>query len=558
MKARLIRDGMAWPLVIKKLVGGLMIDDCIRRDESSVAMVSSGKPEATEIGLEILRQGGNAIDAAVAVGFAMGVAEPATSGLGGGGFMTVKTPDMHTPLFIDFREYAPENATSDMWEFGEDGKVLNKENAIGPKSVSVPGEVAGLLHALNKYGTLTPEQVMKPSISLAKEGIVVSSMLEKMLKQYEKYLINCEDATRIYLNNKKGFKQGDLLKNPDLASTLERIATNGPTEFYQGQTGRAILDKLEEAGGLITKKDMCDYTVEEKEPVIGSYRGYTIISSPPPSSGGTHIIQALNILESFDVGAMEVNSVEYLHLFSEALKLSYEDRARFMADTNFIDVPLKGLRSKKYSEKLVDKINMDLARVPSCYDPWTYEHDDTTHYSIADEAGNMVSVTKTINHFFGACMVAKDSGVLLNDTMADFSTKKYDVNAVERRKKPLSTMSPTIILKEGKPFAVIGSPGGVRIISVVVQMISKLIDHQMDIQEAIESPRITQDASNRLLFESRIHPNVVKRLDEMGHEMVQCSAYDKKMGGVNALMYTPTGKLVGGADPRRDGIAKGL
>jgi len=535
-----------------------MIDDFIRRDESSVAMVSSGKPEATDIGLEVLKQGGNAIDAAVAVGFAMGVAEPATSGLGGGGFMTVKTPDMLTPLFIDFREYAPEKASSDMWDFGEDGKVRNRENAIGPKSVSVPGEVAGLLHALNKYGTLSPKEVLQPSINLARDGIVVSEMLEKMLNQYEKYLINCEDATRVYLNDKKGFKKGDLLKNPDLAQTLERIAEYGSSEFYQGKTGQAIIDKLKACGGLITSKDMYDYTVEEKEPVIGTYRGYTIISSPPPSSGGTHIIQALNILESFDVQAMQVNSTEYLHLFSEALKLSYEDRARFMADTNFIDVPLKGLRSKKYSEKLVDKINMSYARVPGCYDPWTYEHDDTTHYSIADEAGNMVSVTKTINHFFGACMVAKDTGILLNDTMADFSTKKYDVNAVERRKKPLSTMSPTIVLKDGQPFAVIGSPGGVRIISVVVQLISKLIDHKMDIQEAIESPRITQDASNRLLFESRIHPRVIKNLGDMGHEMVQCQAFDKKMGGVNALMYQKDGKLIGGADPRRDGIAKGL
>jgi len=549
---------MAWPLVIRRLVGGDMSDALNRRCESDTAMVSSGKFEATKIGVEILKKGGNAIDAAVAVGFAMGVAEPATSGLGGGGFMTIKTSENEKPLFLDFREFAPENAYPGMWSLDANGKIIDKENAIGAKSVSVPGEVAGLIYALENYGSLPLETILEPSIKLAEDGIVVSNMMEKMLKQYTPYLSKCEHATKIYLNNNKAYKAGDLLKNVDLACTLKAIVEDGKNAFYSGAVGQAIIETVDEKGGLLTHKDLSEYQVEEKEPVVGTYRGYTIISSPPPSSGGTHIIQTLNILEQFDVSSMDVNSTEYVHLFSEALKLAYEDRAKFMADTDFIDVPLKGLRSKRYSENLANRIEIDKARKPECFDPWTYEHDDTTHYSIGDKNGNLVSVTKTINHFFGACMVAKGTGVLLNDTMADFSTNKFDVNAVDRRKKPLSTMSPTVVLKDGKPFAIIGSPGGVRIISVVVQIISKLIDHDMDIQDAIDSPRVTQNATNNLQYESRIPHKVIKELEKMGHDMVPCLSYDKKMGGVNAIVYNSNGSIVGGADPRRDGISLGL
>lgn len=528
-----------------------------RRSTGKQAMVSSGKGIASEIGVSILKQGGNAVDAAVAVSFAMGVAEPATSGLGGGGFMTIKTNTLENPIFLDFREFAPEAATTSMWQLDNLGKVINRENAIGAKSISVPGELAGLIHALEHYGTMSLREVIKPSIELAEKGIEVSDMMEKMLNLYKKHLCHCEDASKIYLNNNNYYKSGDIFKNPDLAKTLEYISKYGYDGFYKGSIGDAIVETVNLKGGILTQKDLEDYQVDIKEPVIGHYRGYKIISSPPPSSGGTHIIQTLNILENFDIASLEVNSKDYIHLFSEAFKLAYEDRAKFMGDTAFVEVPLNGLRSKAYAKQLSSKINIKKAQNTTCYDPWNYEHDDTTQISIGDKQGNMVSVTKTINHFFGSCMVAKGTGILLNDTMADFSIKRYDVNSVDKRKKPLSTMAPTIIMKDDQPVAIIGSPGGARIINAVVQVISKLIDHGMDIQDAIDSPRVTQNFSNQLCIEDRISEHTLKALEEMGHEVIIRDAYDKKMGGVNGVVYEK-GRIIGGADPRRDGISIGI
>lgn len=528
-----------------------------RRSIGKKAMVSSGKKEATEIGIEILQKGGNAIDAAVAVGFAIGVAEPATSGLGGGGFMTIKTGWGDQAVFLDFREFAPLNASPDMWDLDEKGKVVNKENAIGAKSVSVPGELAGMVYALEKYGTMTLQEVLEPSIRLAEEGIIVTDMTVDMLNIYSKYLKDSPDAKKIYLNDGQGFVAGDRLINQDLADTMKKISKYGMDIFYEGEIAQAIVNTVKKNRGVLTMKDMNDYYVELKEPVVGTYRGYKIISSPPPSSGGTHIIETLNILENFDMASLDVNSAEYLHLMSEAFKLSYEDRAKYMADTNFVDVPLKGLRSKEYAKKLAEKIDVKQARNSSSFDPWTYEHDETTHYSIGDEEGNLVSVTKTVNHFFGSCLVAEGTGVLLNDTMADFATGKYDVNSVDRRKKPLSTMSPTMILKDGKPFAILGSPGGARIINAVVQVISKLVDYNMDIQDAIASPRIHQNTSDILYYEDRMDEKEVEKLEELGHEIFKRLSYDKKMGGVHGMKYEDD-VIVGGADPRRDGTSMGI
>ncbi|MCT4605313.1 MAG: gamma-glutamyltransferase [Marinisporobacter sp.] len=529
-----------------------------RRSIGEKAMVSSGKEQASQIGIDILKRGGNAIDAAVAVGFALGVCEPATSGLGGGGFMTIVTPSFDEPIFIDFREVAPKNACPDMWQIGNDGKVVNKENAIGAKSVSIPGEVAGMIYALETYGTMALPQVMAPSIKLAEEGIVVTKMMEEMLKQYAKYLMKCENASRIFLRNKQYYKEGEIFRNLDLANSLREISVGGREKFYKGEIADSMIKTIRKHGGIMTHNDLEEYKVELKEPVIGEYRGYKIISSPPPSSGGTHIIQTLNILENFNVSKLEVNSSEYLHLFSEVFKLSYADRAKYMGDTNFVDVPLKGLSSKKYANILAKRIDPNISQNPNIYDPWTYEHDDTTHYSIGDKQGNLVSVTKTINHFFGSCLVAEGTGILLNDTMADFSIKKNHVNSVDSRKKSLSTMAPTIILKDDKPFVVVGSPGGARIINIVVQVISKIIDHHMDIQDAINSPRITQNTTNKLFYEDRMSSVVIDQLAHMGHDMIKVLPWDKKMGGIHGIKFMEDGTMIGGADPRRDGKAIGL
>jgi gamma-glutamyltranspeptidase/glutathione hydrolase len=551
---------MEWQLAIDiKIIRRVSMDKLMeRRSIGNKAMVSSGKAQASQIGIDILKKGGNAIDAAVAVGFALGVCEPATSGLGGGGFMTIVTPAIGKPIFVDFREAAPEKASPHMWEIGDDGKVVNRENAIGAKSVSTPGEVAGMIYALEKYGTMNLAEVMEPAIRLAEEGIVVTKMMEGMLSEYAEHLGKSKDASRIFLRNNNYYKAGDIFTNVDLANSLREISTGGKEKFYRGKIADAIIETINDKGGIMTHNDLKKYEVELKKPVIGSYRGYKIISSPPPSSGGTHIIQTLNILERFDVGKLEVNSCEYLHLFSEVFKLSYADRVKFMGDTNFVDVPLNGLGSKEYAKILSNRIDPNRSQNPNIYDPWTYEHHDTTHYSIADSEGNLVSVTKTINHFFGSCLVAKDTGILLNDTMADFSIKRNDVNSVDSGKKSLSTMAPTIILKDDKPFAVIGSPGGARIINIVVQVISKLIDHDMDIQDAISSPRITQNTSNDMFYEDRISNSVIDKLSNMGHDMKKRLPWDKKMGGVNGIRFMEDGTIIGGADPRRDGKAMGL
>ncbi len=507
--------------------------------------------------IEIMKKGGNAIDAAIAVGFAIGVCEPNASGLGGGGFMTARIAGTGENIFIDFREVAPKMAKPDMWEIGNDGEVINGENVIGGKSVGVPGEVAGLIYALEHYGTMSLEEVMEPAIKLAQDGYVVSPLLAGDMKTNLKELRSYEASAKTYLKSKRPYKPGDIIKNPNLADTLRKIAKGGKDAFYKGEVAESIIKAVQDSKGIMTMEDLADYKVQVRKPVSGSYRGYEIISSPPPSSGGTHLIQILNILESFDIGCMEVNSPEYLHLFSEIFKLCYADRARYMGDTDFVQVPLKGLCSKNYAKKLADRIDMNKAQEYECNNPWMYEHKDTTHFSIADKNGNLVAVTKTIDHFFGSCVVTEGTGILLNDQMDDFAVGFNEPNSIEGGKKPLSSMSPTIILKKGKPFAVLGSPGGGTIISTVAQVISKLIDHNMKIQDAVDSPRIADDTSNELHYETRIAIDSIDKLKKVGHKVVALDDWDRKMGSVQAVKFEENGTLSGAADPRRDGKAIG-
>jgi len=530
---------------------GVIRKSCGRR-----AVVSTGRVEASKIGIEILKKGGNAVDAAVAVGFALGVCEPSTSGLGGGGFMMIKHSKQEIPIVIDFRECAPRNANEDMWDFDETGKVLTRGEKTAGKTVAVPGEVAGLFYALENYGTMPAEEVISPAIELAEKGFVVTKLMQKHFTEYEKYLRMCPESEDLYFK-KNNIKVGKICRNYNLANTLRSLAKYGPEWFYKGELARKIIDCVRQKGGVMTLQDLEEYKVTVREPVIGNYRGYTIYSNSLPSSGGIHIIQTLNILENFDVGSMEVNSAEYIHILSEAFKKVYKDRAENMADGDFYKVPIKGLVSKEYAKKIASEIKLDRCTKISAEDPWKYEHDDTTHYSIGDSQGNMVSVTKTINHFCGACMIPQGTGFLLNDTMNDFSFVKGNINAVEPLKKPLSTMSPTIIMKDNKPFAVLGSPGGERIICNVVQVISKLIDHKMSIDAAIDSARITENLKCRIYYENRIDSKVIKQLEALGHETEKVMDYDVRMGGVQGIIYMDDGTIEGAADPRRDGEAIG-
>lgn len=520
-------------------------------------VVASAKPEASEVGIEIMKKGGNAIDAAVATAFALGVVEPNASGLGGGGFMLIRFAETGEEVFLDFREVAPMLASEDMYELDEDGKVLNEEQTVGGKAAGVPGEVAGLLMALDKYGSMSREEVMQPAIDLAENGFLVTDNFSGIIvDNFEK--INKFDATKeIYLKNGLPYEAGDTIKNPDLANTLRIIAEEGRDGFYKGEVAEDIVKTSQETGGIFTLEDLENYEVKVREPVKGTYKGYEIISAPPSSSGGTHVIQLLNILENYDLKELGHNTTESLHLWSEACKLVFADRGEYMADTDFVDVPLAGLASKEYAKELTNKIDLNkAAKDVEFSDPYKYESGSTTHFSVMDKEGNIVAVTKTINYFFGCGVTVQGRGFILNNEMDDFNAKPGTSNSIEPGKKPLSSMTPTIVLKEGKPFLALGSPGATRIIPTVAQIISNIIDHGMDVQEAINAPRMF-DMRGTLAVEGRMDKEVIKGLEELGHEVDVRGDLDPYFGGAQCIMLEESGMLHGGGDPRRDGQAVG-
>lgn len=527
--------------------------------------IASNRFEASEAGKKILEAGGNAIDAAVATGFAVGVCEPMMSGLGGGGFMTIHFAETNTDTFIDFREVAPMAATPEMWQTDAEGKVIGGENMNGGKAVGVPGEVAGLIYVLEKYGTMSLEEVMAPAIEIAENGFVVTPYTAKWIDSAYNSLAACEATAEIYFNEGLPYNLGERIKNPDLAKTLRKIAAEGRDGFYKGEIAEKIVQTVQDNNGVMTMEDLANYQVEELEPVRGTYRGYEIISSPPPSSGGTHVIQTLNILENFDMASMGVNSTEYLHAFSEAFKMAFADRGKYMGDPKYVDVPMTGLLSKEYAKTLSEQIDMTKAQDYTFGDPYSYntEHQDTNHFAVADKDGNMVSCTKTINGGFGTGITPEGTGFILNNEMGDFDIGAGKANSIAGGKKPLSSMSPSIVLKDGKPFLVVGSPGGQTIICTVAQVISKVIDGGMDIEEAILSPRIVDGASSAVyggasgfVYEDRIPQEIVNELKAMGREnFTEQDGWS--VGNVMAVEYMEDGTLKAAADPRSDGMAVG-
>lgn len=522
-------------------------------------VVATSKFEASKIGQEILMKGGNAIDAAVAAGFALSVCEPQSSGIGGGGFMMIRIAKTGETIFIDFRERAPKNATPEMWKSDENGKIEGNQKREGGKAAGIPGEVAGLLYALENYGTMSREEVMRPAVNLARNGFIVTPTLSNDIKDtYDKMLKYSETGEVFLTEDGFPYETGDRFKNEEMAKTLEIIIDKGRDGFYKGEVAEAIVNSLNKYDGLFTLEDLANYKPIIRKPVSGTYRGYDIISSPSPSSGGAVVIQILNILENFDVGNMEVNSPEYLHLFSEAYKLAYADRAKYMGDTDYIPVPIKGLTSKEYAKELAKYIDENVSKPSVSHNPWLYESEDTTHYSIADSEGNMVAITKTVNGIFGNSVVADGYGFVLNNEMDDFVAGSGHPNSVAPGKTPLSSMSPTVVLKDGKPFMVLGSPGATKIISTVSQVISRVIDHNMGMQEAIDVPRLFDNTSNVINLETRIPDSTIKTLEKMGHKVNKTSDWDRGMGSVQGVMYKADGTLEGGADPRRDGKALGF
>lgn len=516
-------------------------------------MVASARHEATKIGIDIIKKGGNAVDAAVAVGFALDVCEPNATNIGGGGFMLIRNQESDENVFIDFRETAPSKAHPDMW-LKKNGELNHKEKAEGGKSVCIPGEVAGLLYAHQMYGCLDIDTVIQPSIDLALEGVVITESFFNDLKSNRDKIKRYLEPGNVYYGE---FKIGQKLKNYDLAVTLEKIKNEGRDGFYNGQLADRIVSSVNKHGGVFSIKDLQDYEVSKRNVVKGTYRGIDVISAPLSSSGGTHVIQALNILECFDLSAYEVNSAAYIHLLSEIFKICFADRQEYMGDPDYIEVPIKSLISKSYAQKLSRKIDECKAQ-SYCYDcPCDDEPTDTTHYSIVDHEGNMVAVTKTICAFFGSGIVPEHTGIVLNCQTQGFVTGHGKKNSIESGKRPLSSMSPTMLLKEGEPLAVLGSPGGNRIISTVVQIIIKIVDYGMTMEEAIASPRISNDMTELLLIEGGIEQEVVKMLKSMGHKIKTFSPHNRKFGGVQGVRFREDRSLEGVADPRRDGASKG-
>lgn len=533
------------------------------RDANGVnGVVSSSNYYASKAGVEILEKGGNAIDAAIAVAYTLGVAEPYTSGLGGGGFMLVHFAETNEDVFIDFREMAPAAATPAIWQLDKDGKVIGAQKYTGGKSVGVPGEVAGLEYALEHFGSLDRATLMQPAIDLAENGYLVSlNMNTNTLDNYDT-LIQYPEIAKLYLTEDGlPYEIGSTLVNKDLAKSLRMIAEGGKDAFYTGEIAEAFVNTVNKYGGVMTLDDLANYEVKIRTPVTSTYRGYKIVSAPPASSGGTHLIQILNVLENFDIGALEVNSAEYIHLFSEAFKIAFADRAAYMRDTDFGEVPLDGLTSKEYAAMLAAKIDTAASQEYGPEDPYKYQSGSTTHFSIADKDGNMAAVTRTINYFYGSKVAIDGYGFIANDEMDDFVTGDTSVNKVEGGKRPLSSMTPTLVFDpDGAPFMTLGSPGATRIFPTVAQVISHIIDHGMDVQDAIDCARVYDNSSNTICYESGdngIDPAVLAELEAMGHKISDKGGWAPYFGACQAIIYQEDGTLRGGADPRRDGKALG-
>ncbi|MCX8961897.1 gamma-glutamyltransferase [Erwinia psidii] len=523
-------------------------------------MVASVDATATQVGVDILKRGGNAVDAAVAVGYALAVTHPQAGNLGGGGFMLIRTASGHTTS-IDFREMAPTRASRNMF-LDAQGNADSKKSLTSHLASGVPGTVAGFALANKEYGTLPLATLIAPAIRLAAKGIVVNESLADDLKVYGKeVLLDHANSKAIFFRpDGTPYQRGETLVQRNLAHSLELIARQGPDAFYKGAIAEQIAKEMAANGGLIDKGDMANYKAIERKPVSGSYRGYDVFSMPPPSSGGIHIVQILNILENFDLAKMGFGSADAMQVVAEAEKYAYADRSEYLGDPDFVRVPVQALTSKAYAKSLAQQIDINKARPSAEIKPGKlapYESNQTTHFSVVDKQGNAVSVTYTLNTNFGSGIVAGNSGILMNNEMDDFSAKPGtpnvyglvggEANAVQLYKRPLSSMSPTIVVKDGKTWLVTGSPGGSRIITTVLQMVLNSIDYGMNIAEATAAPRFHhQWLPDQLRVEKGFSPDTLKLLEAKGQHVKVMPA----MGSTQSIMIGPDGTLYGASDPR--------
>ena len=535
-------------------------------------MVASQHTLASMVGVEIMKKGGNAIDAAIAVGLTLAVVYPEAGNIGGGGFMLIRNANGDTHA-IDYREMAPKAASRNIY-VDKSGNLIKGEGSstIGYRASGVPGTLAGFELAFKKYGSgkLKWSDLVEPARLYAENGYELSYRLTELLKGYSKSLSKYQESNRIFLRGGKYYAEGEIFKQPELAQTLARIEKNGAAEFYTGETAKMIADDMKAHGGLITLEDLKNYQAKERTALTGNYRGNTIITMPPPSSGGIVMLQVLKMLEGFDIRAMKYNSAAKYHVLAEAMRRAFADRAEFMGDPDFAKVPLTQLLDQNYIEKR--RSTIDLTHASSSKDVGHGdipggEPMDTTHFTVADAAGNVVTNTYTLNDLYGSQVTVKGAGFLLNDEMDDFAARpgkanmfgliQGEKNSVQPGKRPLSSMTPTIVLrKDGSLWFATGARGGPRIISAVLQTVINVIDHDMDIQAAIDAPRIHhQWFPDEILYEpAGMSPDTLNILSGYGHKFAD------KPGNVaqsTGIMFDAKGTRLGAVDSRGDGMAVG-
>jgi gamma-glutamyltranspeptidase/glutathione hydrolase len=532
-------------------------------------MVASTDRIASQAGVDVLKRGGNAVDAAIAVAFALAVTYPAAGNLGGGGFMMIRLRDGRTTA-IDYREMAPAAAHRDVY-LDERGELKKGEGGslVGYRASGVPGTVAGMELALKKYGSgrLTWAQLVEPARRLAAEGFALPYGLARSLRANAKDFAPYAESKKIYNDNGRMRNEGEVWRQPELAATFTRMQRGGPREFYEGRTARLIVDDMRAHNGLITLEDMKGYVAKERVPVRTTYRGFEVVSMPPPSSGGAVLIEMLNILEGFDLRHMGASSSERYHAQTEAMRRAFADRAEYMGDADFVNVPVAGLIDKSYAERLRKGIRMDRASTSEevkAGRPAGAESEETTHFTVVDAEGNCVSNTYTLNDSYGSKVVMKGTGILMNDEMDDFAAKpgtpnmfgliQGERNAVAPRKRPLSAMTPTFVLrKDGSLWFAVGSPGGPTIINTVLQVIVNVVDFDMNIQQAVDAPRIHhQWLPDEIVYEPfGLSADTFRALESRGHRLAQRPRY---MGDAHGIMIEEkTGIRLGASDPRNYG-----
>jgi len=540
-------------------------------DVGKDGMVATAHPLASEIGAEVLRKGGNAIDAAVAIQFALTVVEPMMSGIGGGGFMMVYDGKTKETTIVNSRERAPAGATPDMF-LDENGDAIPfGKRATGGTAVGVPGTLKGLETALDMWGTRPLQQLIGPAVKLADKGFPIESVLAEAIADNEGKLLRSA-AKDVFFKNGDPLQEGDLLVQKDLAKTLKLIRSNGPDVFYEGEVAEALAETVQEFGGSMEVSDLSNYDVTIDEPIWGDYKGYRIASMPPPSSGGVFLLQMLKMLDDFDLSQYDVRSTEKYHLLAEAMHLAYADRAAYAGDPEFVNVPLKGLLHPDYIKERQALISLEEMNTNvTAGDPWKYENaqanyqptsqpndrtdGETTHFTVADRWGNVVSYTTTIEQVFGTGIMVPEYGFMLNNELTDFDAVPGGANEVQPNKRPLSSMTPTIVFDDDRPVLTVGSPGGATIITSVLQTILHTIDYDMELKAAIEEPRIYTNSTSSYRYEEEIPAAVISQLNDMGH---QFATSPTTIGNVQSIQINPDGMFKGVADSSRNGAAIGV